>query len=345
MSNPQLHLQPVNSNAARHKRYSYLPTPSEYQAPTFPPRNNEKPEEATKASALDDSVSSPGPRSPPPFSYNVNNAPTQTPSPYRQPHIASPPPPLSEHPAQYAPYADRPAFPQQQTQPIRYQSPPPAPPGSLPPKQFPDVRSHRPKEYTVAPDSNPLQPPPSLSAPKPSSLSGGQSQLGTRITSHELNHAPGQVVHPRQEIKGGTWSYGLCDCRDPGVCCTGLLCPCILYGRTQYRLSRKSEQKDPTNLLGYETCNAPCTAMALLCGCQWLLATIQHIRVRRAYGISSDVATDCVRASCCTCCTLIQDEREIKYRAEAARIAGGVPGYTPPAYATPGQMTFSPPPR
>lgn len=48
----------------------------------------------------------------------------------------------------------------------------------------------------------------------------------------------------------------------------GLLCPCILYGKTQHRLSLKSRKEDPTNMLGYETCNGSCTAMALLCGCQ-----------------------------------------------------------------------------
>ncbi|EAS28177.1 uncharacterized protein CIMG_09381 [Coccidioides immitis RS] len=357
MSN--LHLQPVNERQGR--RYSYLNTPAEYQAPTFPPRNPEKPDNAVGPPIQSDRVSSPGPQNPYAFSYTVTGAispPPQTTAhtvPYIQPQMNPTPPPLSEHPARFAPYADSPTSPTRQTQQpeqpqrLQYYSPSPASPGPIPPKQMlqPDMQQQRPpqKEYSVAPDSNPLAPPDPALTPKPSSISAAGSQLGTRTTARDLNHAPGQVLHPRQEVRGGTWSYALCDCRDIGVCCTGLFCPCILYGRTQYRLSRKSDQKDPTNLLGYETCNAQCTAMGLLCGCQWLLATIQHIRVRRAYGISSDIATDCVRASCCTCCTLIQDEREIKYREEAARLTGGVPGSTVPAYTTPGQMIFSPPPR
>ncbi|KAI2145565.1 hypothetical protein LOZ27_003192 [Ophidiomyces ophidiicola] len=76
-----------------------------------------------------------------------------------------------------------------------------------------------------------------------------------------------------------------------------------------------------------------------------IMATVQHVRTRRAYGIPGDVATDCVRASCCTCCTLIQDEREIKHREEAARLGGGVPGTTVTGYSAPGQMMFDPPPR
>jgi hypothetical protein len=87
-------------------------------------------------------------------------------------------------------------------------------------------------------------------------------------TSPMSYHQPGQIAHPNQVVRGGTWSHGLCECSSIGTCCLGLLCPCILYGRTQYRLSMKSKKEDPTNMLGYETCNGSCTAMALLCGCQ-----------------------------------------------------------------------------
>jgi hypothetical protein len=37
---------------------------------------------------------------------------------------------------------------------------------------------------------------------------------------------------------------------------------CILYGRTQHRLSMKSRKEDPTNMLGYETCNGSCRKLA-----------------------------------------------------------------------------------
>ncbi|WEW61130.1 hypothetical protein PRK78_006620 [Emydomyces testavorans] len=280
MSNSQLHLQPVNHRVAQRGRpYSYLQTPAEYQAPTFPPRNCEKASDVVANPTPDRSISS-RPQDPPPFSHTapfVNNPPLQTTSHMAasvQSQMNPSPPPLSEHPAQFAPYADPPTPPDQHTQPPQFQNPPPASPGPLPRKQdhTADVRQPTPKKYTVAPDSNPLAPPDPVSTPKPSSLSGNRSQLGTRITPHELHHVPGQVLHPRQEVRGGTWSHALCDCRDPGVCCLGLWCPCILYGRTQYRLSRKSEKKDPTNLLGYEACNASCTAIALLCGCHCMFS-------------------------------------------------------------------------
>lgn len=133
----------------------------------------------------------------------------------------------------------------------------------------------------------------------------------------------------------------------------------MLYGKTQYRLSMKSKKEGPTNMLGYESCNGSCMAMALLCGCQCkhlapslnpadisgLLATVQHTRTRKAYGIQGDVVSDCGKATCCTCCTLIQDEKEVQKREEergrAMRTSGAalVSPYMPP-----GPMSYAPPP-
>lgn len=79
-------------------------------------------------------------------------------------------------------------------------------------------------------------------------------------------HSPGQVRHPaRKSIEDGRhWHHGLYDCSsDPGVCCTGLFCPCVLYGRTQYRLTQKADRRDPTNMLGYKRVNGSCFVMGL----------------------------------------------------------------------------------
>jgi Cys-rich protein (TIGR01571 family) len=76
-----------------------------------------------------------------------------------------------------------------------------------------------------------------------------------------------------------------------------------------------------------------------------LLATIQHTRTRKAYGIKGDIASDCVRATCCTCCTLIQDEKEIQRREEQrgrATLERGATLLSP--YTAPGPMTYPPPP-
>lgn len=77
-----------------------------------------------------------------------------------------------------------------------------------------------------------------------------------------------------------------------------------------------------------------------------LLATIQRSRTRMAYGIKGDFASDCVRATCCTCCTLIQDEKEINKREERrgrAVLERGATLTSP--YMAPGQMAYPPPPK
>ncbi|KAL4802124.1 PLAC8 family-domain-containing protein [Aspergillus unguis] len=249
-------------------------------------------------------------------------------------------PDIQQHPAIHAPFADPP---QPETGPehnIHY----PSSPGPLPAKMdpYPQAQEHRNQSLPVAPDADPLQspsipyfPPPVRSATAPLPATGFPS-----------DHQPGQISHPNQQIRGGGWNYGLCDCSSLGTCCLGLLCPCILYGRTQHRLSMRSRREDPTNMLGYETCNGSCTGMALLCGFQWLLATIQHTRTRKAYAIQGSIASDCVRATCCTCCTLIQDEKEIRKREEertSALRAAGAALVSP--YLAPAPMSYGSPQR
>lgn len=74
-----------------------------------------------------------------------------------------------------------------------------------------------------------------------------------------------------------------------------------------------------------------------------LMATIQHRRTRKAYGIRGDIASDCVRATCCTCCTLIQDEKEIKKREEERANAARATGATLVSpYLAPPQMAYGP---
>ncbi|KAK2839147.1 hypothetical protein FQN49_006429 [Arthroderma sp. PD_2] len=379
--------------------YSYLHTPVALQGPTFPAAelsSQTAPAEQTTNQQSHSQPSQPGSHRP--FSYVSPDADREgdeslsTVSNNRNDvdyvnnlygHVS--PPPLSEHPAQFAPFADNTTPPpqphqlqhsqeqeyhHQQEQEQEYQrqqqylqqhqqlqqqqhgvvphSPMAVPlsPGPLPVKHNieAEARERQAEEAAIVPDSNPLAP--QSPAPTYASHSSPPQRISTRGISAVPDipcHTPGQSFHHQQGVKGGSWTNGLCECSDIGVCCLGLWCPCILYGRTQHRLSRKSKRQDPTNMLGYETCNASCTAMALLCGCQWLLATIQHTRTRRAYGIPGGIMSDCVRASCCTCCTLIQDEREIKAREEFSRTGGGNTVSVP--YAAPGHMTFSPPPR
>jgi Cys-rich protein (TIGR01571 family) len=268
-----------------------------------------------------------------------------------------------EQPQQYTSYTEPPRS-------------PPNSPGPLPVKVNLEAPT-RSETLPIAPDENPLQSPKSPYFPPPTRATTSHAPQPDDLGAY---HQPGQTTHPNQEIKGGGWSNGLCEFSNFGICCLGLLCPCILYGRTQHRLSMKSRKEDPTNMLGYETCNGSCTAMGLLCGCQCkskfhsnvksvpslneirdvateqfrksnilkpsigLLATVQHTRTRKTYGIQGSIASDCVRATCCTCCTLIQDEKEIQKREEYRSRAATERGATLLSpYTTPGPMSYGPP--
>jgi Cys-rich protein (TIGR01571 family) len=84
-------------------------------------------------------------------------------------------------------------------------------------------------------------------------------------------HQPGQIAHPNMDLSSTgsakEWKHSMCDCgSDVGTCLTGLFCPCILYGKTSYRLSRKSSKKDPTDMLGYSATNSQCVVMSVACG-------------------------------------------------------------------------------
>ncbi|KAL8835758.1 MAG: hypothetical protein Q9170_003190 [Blastenia crenularia] len=171
------------------------------------------------------------------------------------------------------------------------------------------------------------------------------------------NHRPGQVAHPNATIEP-EWKHGLCEIDT--LCCVGLCCPCIVYGKTQYRISRKTQKEDPTNMLGYESCNGSCGLMALACGFQCksvcrrldlkarlimlpgVLASIQRARIRKLYHLNGDLGSDCLKSLCCCCCVIMQDEREVRDREETIRRHAGPASA---AYTTSPTMKYAPPPR
>lgn len=155
-------------------------------------------------------------------------------------------------------------------------------------------------------------------------------------------HQPGQISHPNMELeKSKEWSNGLCACSpDPSTCLTGLFCPCILYGRTSYRLSQKSAKKDPTDMLGHSSTNGHCIVMGLSCGLWWLFPMLQRTRIRRAYKLDGSFGSDLLKGCCCCCCVTVQNEREVKHREEVSRRWAG-PASTN-AYTRTGGMVYKP---
>lgn len=243
------------------------------------------------------------------------------------------------HPATFTPYAETVNTSQEQSV-YRDNDASSAP---TPPKSIP-VKESRPAPIHTAsdPPDNPRSP---NAQPNRTFIPSYHPDAFSGPNSPPLeNHIPGQISHPNEQVKGGTWTNGFFDCgSDMGTCCTGLFCPCILYGKTQYRLKLRSDKEDPTNLLGYETVNGSCMAMSVLCGFHWVLAGIQHARVRRIYRLPGGIGSDCAKAICCCWCTLIQDEKEVKHREERARQLAGASKSTP--YIAPQGMSYAPPPR
>lgn len=257
------------------QRYSFIETPLEMHASGL--RNGQQQQEPPSSRSL--AVSNPDtipaqaaaeqgqPQRLPPFNEKAQYVQQEVVA-----HSNPGGPNYEEHPAISAPFADMVPQPAQQHDAVvpdySYAVPPPNSPGPLPTKTYPETPAQVARINTAAivPDTNPLQSPQVPYFPGPPTASGtSYTPLADDVAAY---HRPGQVSHPNQHIVGGTWSHDMCDCSNIWTCCLGIVCPCVLYGKTQYRLAQMSRKEDPTNMLGHETCNGSCTAMALLCGCQ-----------------------------------------------------------------------------
>jgi len=142
----------------------------------------------------------------------------------------------------------------------------------------------------------------------------------------------------------GSWRTSLF--APSATCGLSLFCPCIVYGRAQYRLSQRHAKppKPATDLLGYKAVNTDCMVFGLACGLQGLLAAVQRYRVRREYGIEGGLVGDCLTGCCCCCCAVAQGEGEIRAREEERERAGRA-GRGAGGYVAMGGMEFAPPPR
>lgn len=177
-------------------------------------------------------------------------------------------------------------------------------------------------------------------------------------SNFRAQHMPGQIAHPNQrgysnqnfgsgsssspkgQSSDSGWRTGLFACApDADTCCLSLVAPCVVHSRTAHRFSRRSEGRDPTDMLGFSSCNASCilTAFPLCC----LLPIIQRVRIRHSYKIEGSLLGDVARGCCCCCCAVAQGEREVKGREEDKRKfegPGGGGGYL----AASGEMVYRP---
>ncbi|PYH42337.1 PLAC8 family protein [Aspergillus saccharolyticus JOP 1030-1] len=120
------------------------------------------------------------------------------------------------------------------------------------------------------------------------------------------------------------WQNGFWECCSPcKTCCLATWCPCCLFGRTASRL------KDP-QLKEHGSMNGDCFLFCLLghCGLSFIPLTMKRGTIRERFHLEGSGCGDCVKAACCPCCTLMQNEKEAESR--AALLEQGM-GYKAPA--------------
>ncbi len=340
-------IPPLQTSNNDSNRYSFMDTPVEMQRSTFQPYHQFS---SPTNSVIDESPVSPvsptrglpayqqGPQGT--LTAPISDQKAQAPSPQEM-HPAFFAPYREEEPVQQLPHQppvmashseDAPAQQVQQAQ----QSPVAAEPQS--PGPIPIKIHDAPPQFAAPPTSNSPPTQNSTAAPESKRVIYNPDSLSGPNVGPET-HRPGQVSHPNAAIDPH-WKSGLCE--PDTVCCLGIICPCMVYGKTMYRLSRRAQKQDPTDMLGYESCNGSCALMFFACGFQSLLAAIQRARIRKLYHLEGSFGTDCLKACCCCCCVVMQDEREVRDREELIRRhAGPATG----AYVAPVGMAYAPPPR
>lgn len=123
------------------------------------------------------------------------------------------------------------------------------------------------------------------------------------------------------------WKNNFFHCYNPGRLCLMTACfPCITYGKTQYQVTHRS-------LNGYSCCNSSvgifypmstniclnnpqCIVFAIAshCGLQFIPAMMQRKQIRETFDLEGSCLGDFCRSGACTCCVLMQNEKELQQR-------------------------------
>jgi len=154
----------------------------------------------------------------------------------------------------------------------------------------------------------------------------GQPMYGQPIHEKPIHE---QSIVGRPAMNGGpNWSNSFWDCCSPiDLCFMGWCCPCFLFGKTQSRLKHGE----------ISSCNVDCLGWCLMAhfGASWIYQTIKRGDMRDRYGIQGSMMGDCAGAYCCTCCALVQEEKEALLREE------GIDAKTGTQYQAPAAMTYN----
>ncbi|KAI9848789.1 MAG: hypothetical protein M1838_000370 [Thelocarpon superellum] len=147
----------------------------------------------------------------------------------------------------------------------------------------------------------------------------GQPAVGVEQTQLQAPPAEGYAPQPQPQAPTGivpgptnagpfrAWQTSFWDCFNPfDVCFLSCCCPCIQFGKTQHRL------EDPS-MTGYNAFNGNCLgfcALAYCGGLHWVFMIIKRGEMRQKFNLDGSTGGDIVRALCCACCELVQEEKE-----------------------------------
>jgi len=109
----------------------------------------------------------------------------------------------------------------------------------------------------------------------------------------------------------GAWHNGFFDCFNPiDTCLITCCCPCVTFGKAHHRTRKNASME------GYSAVNTSCLGFwaTMYCGLHWIPQVMQRSDIRSKYNLEGSMLTDCLRACCCGCCDLIQQEKEAAFR-------------------------------
>lgn len=343
------------------RRFSYLETPIDMQEPQFgndrfAPNHGAIEEQNTPIEGIE-GYHIQSREAFPVTAYTMPPASNMHAAPVRPERTSSPygvPEPRGIHPAYYAPVASQP-YSSPRSRPGSEAQLPTAYPTSQSPEPQTMNRMQRSSTIPIKPESEEGYKPKSPGFHEdrvqiPYSPQHGvfnpTSLVGPNGMDPEM-HQPGQVAHPNMQSgesssSKGEWAHSLCECNsDVGTCMTGIFCPCILDSKTAYRMERKGEKRDPTDLLGFGNCNKRCGIMGIfgICGlcCKFppfrlvktppnfpgIFPLTLRTRIRHAYKLQGNFCSDILHSCCCCCCVAIQNEREVRSREDRIRQHAG----------------------
>ncbi|TGO13969.1 hypothetical protein BTUL_0060g00250 [Botrytis tulipae] len=104
----------------------------------------------------------------------------------------------------------------------------------------------------------------------------------------------------------------------------GLFVPCLLYGKTHWRLKNVALGRDPHNFKSSDGCNSMCWihgALTAACCLSIGLTLIQRARIRAQYRILGSMGNDIIKSCFCGPCVMIQHDREVRAREGASGLA------------------------